>query len=63
MVYLLLTTSYKVNMGMIGVTEAGDAGWDASWFEKLQTPAFEGAIPITKKPGKRGFSAESPAVK
>lgn len=32
----------------IGMTEAGDAGWDLSWFNKLQNNKFDGAILITK---------------
>lgn len=33
---------------LIGMTEAGDAGYDLSWFDKLMTGKYEGAILITK---------------
>lgn len=32
----------------IGVTEAGDAGIDLSWFDKIKNGAFDGALLITK---------------
>ncbi len=39
----------------IGMTEAGDAGWDLSWFEKLTKYDYDGAILITKSVSRPEF--------
>lgn len=40
---------------LIGMTEAGDAGWDLSWYQTLQKDTYAGAILITKSVGRQEF--------
>ncbi len=37
------------------MTEAGDAGWDLSWYDKLTKNNYAGAILITKAAGRKEF--------
>lgn len=40
---------------LIGMTEAGDAGWDLSWYDKLLSGKYAGAILITKSADREPF--------
>lgn len=49
----------EVDMKYIGMTEAGDAGWDTSWYDKLiASDGYAGAILITKAPNKPAFQTK-----
>lgn len=42
------TTNQRTKNPVIGMTEAGDAGWDLSWYDTLINNGYAGAILITK---------------
>lgn len=46
-------------MPRIGVTEAGDAGIDLSWYDKIKNGAFDGALLITKASYNKPFQEKA----